>query len=66
MEKNLLHVLKSGWIYLEDFLQGALVPIHEEQAIQLKKVGRIWKYHLPKYAGEELELLKSGCLRMVV
>lgn len=59
IEKNLTPVLKSGWVYLEDFLQGALVPIHEEQAIQLKKIGRGWKYHLPRYTAEELELLRA-------
>lgn len=58
-EKSLQPVLKSGWVYLDEFLKSVMVPLNESQIIQLKKVGRSWKYQLPNYSEEELELFKA-------
>lgn len=58
-EKSLQRVLKIGWVYLDEFLKGVTVPLTEAQAIQLKKVGRSWKYQLPHYSEEELDLFKA-------
>ncbi len=58
-EKSLNRVLKLGWVYMDDFLKGLFIPLGEHQAIQLKKAGRCWKYQLPNYTEEELELFKA-------
>lgn len=58
-EKSVLPVLNSGWVYLDDFLKGVMIPLNESQHIQLKKSGRNWKYQLPHYTEEELELFKA-------
>ncbi|MCI0381888.1 MAG: hypothetical protein L0207_02400, partial [Chlamydiae bacterium] len=53
-EKSILRVLNSGWIYLEDFLKGAIVPLNENQIVSLKRIGKHWQYLLPKYSEEDI------------
>lgn len=58
-ERAISKVLHSGWIYFEDFIKGALIPLSEETVVKLKKQGRCWKYALPQYSTEEQELIKA-------
>jgi hypothetical protein len=52
-EKSLLRVSKTGWIKFEDFFKGLLAPIGQAQEVTLKKIGKQWKYAIPKYTNEE-------------
>jgi len=56
-EKSISRVLDKGWVLFEDFLEGCLAPLKEEDAVSLKKVGKNWKYVLPSYSAEEQEFL---------
>ena len=58
-EKSLLRVSPIGWVYLDEFLEGVFIPLHENQAISLKRSGRTWNYDLPKYSEEEIDFLKA-------
>lgn len=59
-EKSICRVLDSGWVYYDEFLTGVYVPLSSSSAIMLKKVGRNWKYALPEYTPEELNLIKAA------
>lgn len=52
-EKSLHRVSKMGWIKFEDFFKGLLAPIGQAQEVSLKKIGKQWKYAIPKYTNEE-------------
>lgn len=58
-EKSVKRVLRSKWVFFDDFFKGVLVPLHEESVIMLKKTGKQWKYTLPSYSKEEKDLLKA-------
>jgi len=58
-EKCLSSVINSGWVFLEDFLNGIFIPLSEEQLISLKRQGRTWKYVLPKYTESERNFFRA-------
>lgn len=58
-EKAVKRILHGEWVYFEDFLKGVLVPLNEHSVIQLKRVGKEWKYVLPVYGDHEVALLKA-------
>lgn len=56
-EKSVRRVLRGGWVFLDDFLKGVIVPLSENSVISLKKTGKQWRYTLPVYSDEEKELI---------
>lgn len=60
IQKSIGKIKNSGWIYLEDFLNRAIIPLHEKQQIELRKSGQKWHYDLPSYSGQERSFLKQA------
>lgn len=58
-DKVLQRALHGKWVFFDDFIKGALVPLSEHSVIALKKSGKLWKYSLPVYSEEEKKLLKA-------
>ncbi|MBS0650340.1 MAG: hypothetical protein JSR93_04175 [Verrucomicrobia bacterium] len=58
-EKSIQRVLNSGWVYLDDFIRGTIVPLGEDSLVMLKRQGKTWKYCLPSYSEEEASLIRS-------
>ncbi|MCB1110946.1 MAG: hypothetical protein KDK64_08185, partial [Chlamydiia bacterium] len=59
IEKSISRIIDSGWVLLEEFLNGIIAPISENSKMSLKKTGRYWKYSLPDYSEEELTLIRK-------
>ncbi|MCB1106483.1 MAG: hypothetical protein KDK76_00130, partial [Chlamydiia bacterium] len=59
IEKSISRIIDSGWVLLEEFLNGIIAPISENSKMSLKKTGRYWKYSLPDYSKEELALIRK-------
>ncbi|MDE3045649.1 MAG: hypothetical protein KGJ02_03285 [Verrucomicrobiota bacterium] len=57
-EKSIKRVLRSGWVYFDDFIKGVYIPLSEHSVVMLRKTGKQWKYTLPQYTDEEKELIK--------
>lgn len=62
-EKSIVRALQKDWVLYEDFFRGIHVPLREELAIELKKIGKHWEYALPKYSAEEALFLKEIILQ---
>lgn len=58
-EKSLCRAVDAGWVYLDDFIKGILIPLKEDHNIQLLRQGRIWKYRLPEYTKDEISFFKA-------
>ncbi len=58
-EKSIQRVLNLGWVYLDDFIRGTIVPLGEDSLVMLKRQGKTWKYCLPSYSEEEVALIRS-------
>lgn len=58
-EKSIKRALHGGWVYFDDFIRGALVPLSEHSVVMLKRFGKHWKYTLPVYGNEEKNLIKA-------
>ncbi len=58
-EKSIQRVLNSGWVYMDDFIRGTIVPLGEDSLVVLKRQGKMWKYCLPSYSDEEAALIRS-------
>jgi hypothetical protein len=58
-EKGISRVLRSGWVYFDDFVKGALIPLNEASIVMLKRSGKSWKYSLPHYTEEEVAFIKN-------
>ncbi len=59
VEKRLKEVAHLGWIFLEDFIQGTTIFLHEDNKVLLKRYGKSWKYTLPCYTEGEKTLIKT-------
>jgi hypothetical protein len=59
VEKGLKDVSGIGWLFIDDFIKGALIPLNEGAKISLRKVGKNWKYALPQYGDEEKAFIKA-------
>ncbi len=59
IEKSLEPIVDTGWIYLDDFLTGAIIPLDEEKAVTLERKGRHWQYTLPEYSDAEALLVST-------
>lgn len=62
IEKSLGSVVHQGWVEFEDFLRSVTASIRKESKITLKKQGKNWKYTIPVYTPEELQLIKQTIL----
>lgn len=58
IQKSLSTVSLLGWVYFENFLKAALIPLSEEKQVSLRKVGKTWGYFLPQYTPEEKEFIE--------
>ena len=58
-EKSIQRVLYNGWILFDDFVKGAFVPLTEQGAVVLKKIGKNWRYTIPEYNTDEKAFLKA-------
>lgn len=56
-EKCIAPVVKSGWVDLQNFLEGVAVPLGSDSTVTLGKKGRHWHYTLPSYSDEEKQFL---------
>jgi hypothetical protein len=56
-EKASSRLIGKGWVLVEDFMKGLVIPFSEEQQVLIKKVGRRWQYHLPVYSSLDLEFI---------
>ncbi|MBS0627515.1 MAG: hypothetical protein JSS09_04820 [Verrucomicrobia bacterium] len=56
-EKTIIRVLDKGWVLFEEFLKGCHAALKEDSFVSLKRIGKNWKYALPKYSAEEQEFL---------
>lgn len=56
-EKAACRLIGKGWVLLEDFIKGLVIPLSEDQHVSLKKIGRKWQYHLPHYSPIDLEFI---------
>lgn len=59
IEQNLKRIIKSGWIYFDDFMKGFSAPIGRAEPVELKNRGKRWKYTLPTYTEMEVALVKN-------
>ncbi len=59
IEKSIGRIIDSGWVLLDEFLNGVIAPISENSKMNLKKTGRYWKYSLPDYSEAELDLIRK-------
>ena len=48
----------SGWVYLDDFLQGITALVGRAEPVTLKQKGKRWRYALPSYTDEEKALIE--------
>jgi predicted transcriptional regulator len=58
-EKSLKKVLRTGWVYFDDFLKGFTAPIGKTEPVSLESTGKRWRYVLPKYTKEDIAMVKS-------
>jgi hypothetical protein len=57
-EKSVARIVHAGWVLLDDFLEGVLIPLNESHIITLARQGKNWKYQLPNYSEKELDFFK--------
>jgi hypothetical protein len=58
VEKSLLRVLDKGWVFFDDFIKGAHVPLQDAQTVKLQKTGKKWSYTLPEYSEQEKDFFR--------
>jgi len=57
LEKSLKRVLKTGWVYVEDFIKGMTAPQSTTSEMALTKKGRRYSYSRPIYGEKELAFI---------
>ena len=62
LEKNLSKLVKTDWIYFEDFLNSCTAAIGDCGKVELKKSGKLWKYNIPEYSSKEKLFLQIAIL----
>ncbi|HRW58943.1 MAG TPA: hypothetical protein P5048_04955 [Chlamydiales bacterium] len=58
-EKSVERVLNLGWVFFDDFINGAIAVLNEEHKIQLLSSGKKWNYNFPEYSSDEKEFIKG-------
>lgn len=56
-EKSIRRVSKRGWVFFDDFLKGMTSSLNDN-AVNLQRVGKLWKYTLPSYTPNEIHFMK--------
>lgn len=64
-EKAIRRVLRSGWIYMDDFLKGVHIALSEASVVMLKKIGKQWRYTLPVYTQAEQEVIRTTIFELL-
>lgn len=73
VEKSLLRVLYKGWVFFDEFIQGAHIALQDSQLVSLQKTGKTWNYTLPSYSSHEKDffremllvwLAEAGCVQV--
>lgn len=59
VERSLKRVVKTGWIYFDEFMNGFTAPIGTVNAVMLQNKGKRWKYALPTYTDAERNFIKK-------
>ncbi len=62
VEKSMVRISNKGWISFDDYIRGLTMPLSNETKIELKKVGKSWRYTLPCYTDHEIELIEKVIL----
>ncbi len=58
VEKSLRRLAPNEWIEMQDFLQGVIVPIGDQEPVTLKNKGKKWKYVVPAYTDLEKQFIQ--------
>lgn len=53
VEKTLKRFVHAGWVYFDDYLEGAIIPFNSHPGVYLERKGKTWRYHLPDYSNIE-------------
>lgn len=59
IEKNLRRLPSNIWISFENYLQGLIAPIGNNQPVILKNKGKKWQYVLPSYTDQEKKFIQA-------
>ncbi len=59
VEKSVGKVVNLGWVYLEEFMRGLIVPLNDKSRTTLQKTGKTWRYAIPEYSDPELRFIRS-------
>ena len=62
IEKSLSKLVKTDWIYFEDFINSCTASIGDCGKFELKKSGKLWKYNIPEYSNKEKLFLQIAIL----
>lgn len=62
VEKSMVRNSGKGWITFDDYIRSLTMPLSDETKIELKKVGKSWRYTLPCYTDKEIELVEKVIL----
>lgn len=57
LEKSLKRILKSGWVYLDDFVKSLTVSLSTTCEVTLTKKGRRYFYSRPLYGQAEIAFI---------
>lgn len=63
VERGLERIQTTGWICIQDFLEGMLCPIGDNDSVSLVKEGPNWKYKIPTYNEEEMQFMRYVILQ---
>ncbi|NGX56857.1 MAG: hypothetical protein K1060chlam5_01103 [Candidatus Anoxychlamydiales bacterium] len=58
-EKSISNILKSSWVYFDDFIDSALAQLSDDKQMKLISLGKIYKYNIPTYTKEEKRFIKK-------
>ncbi|NGX43794.1 MAG: hypothetical protein K940chlam7_02098 [Chlamydiae bacterium] len=58
-ERCLKKNCNTGWVYFEDFVKACTAPIGNNQTVSLQRKGKRWKYKIPEYTQEDIDVLYS-------
>lgn len=59
VERCLKRVTHQGWIYLEEFLEGATPQLDSTDPIALVKKGKRWRYSFPDYTANDYRFMQA-------
>lgn len=59
VERSLIRVMDSGWIYVDDFLKGFAYSLGSREHVTLKNKGKRWCYTIPVQTDEDIVQIKT-------